>query len=309
VSVLLTVLFLGLLLGGALVGFAQDGSGRWSFRIRRAAPVWVAGFIVLTLLLSFTTVRAGEVGVVTRFGNVSRNLDPGLHFIIPFVEDVHAVNTQTQTTKPDEVAASHDLQVVHTQVTLAFHVDPSYAGYVYAQLNDQATQKVVIPAILEAIKATTAQYDAQQLIGQRAAVRDGIEDFVKRRLAGYHVIAENVSITDFNFSDEYNKSIEAKVTAAQLAEKAQNDLTRIKIEAEQKVTQATAEARALEIQKQAVSPELIQLRTIEMMDKHWDGVLPTVVIGEGGALPTVDLVAAAARAGGRTRPAAPKPQP
>jgi prohibitin 2 len=80
-----------------------------------------------------------------------------------------------------------------------------------------------------------------------------------------------VSITDFNFSKEYNHAIEAKVTAQQNALKAENDLTRIKIEAEQKVAQAQAEAKALEVHKQQITPELLQLRTIEMMQQHWDG--------------------------------------
>jgi regulator of protease activity HflC (stomatin/prohibitin superfamily) len=303
-SALLTLVFIAILIAGfyrSIVFASGTGGIRLpSFHPERGTLYFVVALGVVSILVSYTTVNTGYVGVVTRFGNVTRSLDPGLHFIIPFVEAVHPVNTQTQTAKPDELAASHDLQVVHTQVTLAFHIDPQYAGYVYTQLNDEATQKVVVPAILEAIKARTAQYDAQQLISERAAVRDGIEDFVRQRLQPYHIIAENVSITDFNFSEEYNKSIEAKVTAAQLAEKAQNDLTRIRIEAEQKVTQAKAEAEALEIQKAAVTPELIQLRTIEMMDKHWNGQLPSVVVGQsGGALSTIDVLSAAHLKGGR----------
>jgi prohibitin 2 len=41
--------------------------------------------------------------------------------------------------------------------------------------------------------------------------------------------------------------------------KAENDLTRIKIEAEQKVAQEQAETKALEVQKQQITPELLQL--------------------------------------------------
>jgi prohibitin 2 len=43
-------------------------------------------------------------------------------------------------------------------------------------------------------------------------------------------------------------TLEAKVTAQQNALKAENDLTRIKVEAEPKVAQAQAEAKALEVQ-------------------------------------------------------------
>jgi regulator of protease activity HflC (stomatin/prohibitin superfamily) len=57
---------------------------------------------------------------------------------------------------------------------------------------------------------------------------------VRDRLIAHHIDVDAVSITDFNFSEEYNRAIEAKVTAQQNALKAENDLTRIKIEAEQK---------------------------------------------------------------------------
>lgn len=88
------------------------------------------------------------------------------------------------------------------------------------------------------------------------------------------------------------------MTAQQNALKAENDLTRIKIEAEQKVAQAQAEAKALEVQKQQITPELLQLRTIEMMQQHWDGHLPEVYMGGGqggGALPMIDVLKAAGR--------------
>lgn len=121
---------------------------------------------------------------------------------------------------------------------------------------------------------------------------------MRDRLAAHHIDVDAVSITDFNFSEEYNRAIEAKVTAQQNALKAENDLTRIKIEAEQKVAQAGAEAKALEVQKQQITPELLQLRTIEMMQQHWDGHLPEVYMGGGqgsGALPMIDVLKAAGR--------------
>jgi hypothetical protein len=63
----------------------------------------------------------------------------------------------------------------------------------------------------------------------------------------------------------------------------------VKIEAEQKLTQARAEAEALRIQKQEVTPELLRLREIEAMLKaieKWDGKLPQVT---GGAVPFLQI--------------------
>lgn len=293
----MSTLFLLLSLAGFITGIVLvifHSNAEEKFVFKPSLPYGLLGAALFVLFLSFTTVDAGTVGVVTKFGQVNRTLPPGAHFVLPFAENVHTITTQTLVVKPSEDAASHDLQIVHTQVTLAYHFDPSYVGFIYTQLADASDNsvenKVVVPAILEAIKSQTAQYDAQALIAQRPAVRDGIENFVKERMRPYHIIPETVSITDFKFSEEYDKAIEAKVTAQQNAEKASNDLTRIKIEADQKVAAAEGEAKALKAQKEQITPELLQLRTIEMMDKKWDGRLPENYYGGSSPLPIVEAL-------------------
>ncbi|MCC6714910.1 MAG: prohibitin family protein, partial [Gammaproteobacteria bacterium] len=71
--------------------------------------------------------------------------------------------------------------------------------------------------------------------------------------------------------------------------KAQRDLERIKVEAEQKLTQARAEAESLRLQKENVTPELVELRRIEAQLKaieKWNGYMPQVT---GGAMPLINL--------------------
>lgn len=263
-----------------------------SFSPLRSLPFLGGAFAVLIAAWSFTVVDAGSVGVVKRWGQPVRQIDPGAHLLMPIAEEAIPVAVQTRIIKPNEDAASKDLQVVHTEVTLAYHVDPNFATQVLVGLNNDAEGRVIAPAILEAIKAVTARYDVQELIGKRAQVRDGIEEFVKVRLAPYHIIAETTSITNFSFSQQYEQAIEAKVTAQQHAEQAQNDLTRIRTEAEQRVARAEAEAKELRLQREQLSPELIQLRTIE----KWDGQLPQFIVGGGGTLPMLDVLKAAQEA-------------
>lgn len=268
------------------------------FNLSRGLPFFAISALIFVFWLSFTTIDAGYRGVVLRFGALTgRTLEPGPHLIIPVFETVKPISVQVQVEKLDSQAASHDLQVVHTQVTLAYYQDPCCVTDIWAKLNDDALDRVVIPAIQEAIKAQTAQFDAEQLIAQRTLVRNGIEQYVHDRLTAHHIDVDAVSITDFNFSEDYNRAIEAKVTAQQNALKAENDLNRIKIEAEQKVTQAQAEAKALEVQKQQITPELIELRTIEMMQSRWDGRLPDVYMAGNGsnALPMIDVLKAAGK--------------
>jgi len=294
---LFVLAFLASLFGGVALsiklgtGDFEDKLEGIKFRPVRGLPLGGLSVVFLLLAMSFTTVDAGNVGVVKRFGDPVRQLYPGAHLIRPFVDSVTPVTVQTRVVKPSENAASHDIQVVHVEVTLAYHVDPQYATSVLVNLNNDAETRVIDPAILESIKAVTAQYDVKELISERQQVRDKIEDLVKTRLAPYHIVAETTSITDFSFSQQFEDSIEAKVVAEQNAEKAKNDLTRIQIQAQQQIAQAEGEAAALKAQKEQITPELLQLRTIEMMKEKWDGHLPENYYGGTAPLPFMDVLA------------------
>ncbi|MNJ28822.1 hypothetical protein D3C77_233730 [compost metagenome] len=108
-------------------------------------------------------------------------------------------------------------------------------------------------------------------------------------MAKYDLIVNEINIVNFKFSEAFDTSIEAKQVAQQQALKAENDLKRIEIEAKQKIAQAQAEAESLKLKKQEVTPELVQLKQIEVQEKaleKWDGRLPSVT---GGATPFIDI--------------------
>jgi prohibitin 2 len=268
----------------------RNGNTSFAFKPKRLLPGLLGAVFFFTLLLSYTVVDAGSIGVVKRFGEPVAELTPGLHFIRPFADSVTAVAVQTRIVKPNETASSKDLQAIFVEVTLAYHVDPQFATAILVNLNDDAETRVITPAILESIKAETALYDVQELVKSRAKVRDGIEARVKERLLPYHIVAETTSITNFKFSDTYEQSIEAKQVAEQNAEKAKNDLTRIQVQAEQQIAQAKGEAEALRAQKEQITPELLQLRTIEMMKEKWNGVLPENYYGGSAPLPMMEVL-------------------
>ena len=141
----------------------------------------------------------------------------------------------------------------------------------------------------ESFKAAAARYTAEELISKREALKTEVRNYLRERLQVYGIVVVELSITDFEFSQEFNKAIESKQTAEQNALRAKRDLDRIRVEAEQKIASARAEAEALRLQRQVVSPELIELRKIEAQIKaieKWDGKLPSVT---GGAVPFIQV--------------------
>lgn len=259
-------------------------------RALKTVLLLVAAAVVLWIFAPFAIVPAGSRGVVTTFGKISPEvLDEGIHFRIPIAQTVHLIDVRIQKGEGSGDAASKDLQQVHTTVALNYHIDPKQAAHVFRELGQSIGDRIIVPAVQEAVKAATAQYTAEELIAKRPEIRERIRALLVERMSRHGVVVDEFSIVNFTFSKSFNEAIEAKTTAEQLKLKAERDLQRIRVEAEQKVTQAKAEAEALSLQKQQVTAELIRLREIENQRKaieKWDGKLPQV---SGGATPFINV--------------------
>ena len=257
----------------------------------RLALIIGAILVFLLFLSPWVKVGAGEREVVLNFGAVQKNvLGEGLHFRIPIMQEVVLIDVKVQKAVTDAASASADLQDVTSSVALNYHVVPDKANVVYQTLGIDFKNRIIDPAIQEVMKAVSARYTAEELITKRAAVSEAMRENLAERLLNYNIAVDAFSIVSFSFSKVFTEAIEAKQTAEQLALKSKRDLERIKIEAEQKVTAARAEAESLKLQKENISLDLIELRKVEAnlkaIDK-WNGILPQVT--GGGAVPFIGV--------------------
>ena len=257
----------------------------------RLALIIGAILVFLLFLSPWVKVGAGERGVVLNFGAVQKNvLGEGLHFRIPIMQEVIPMDVKVQKAVTDAASASADLQDVTSSVALNYHVVPDKANVVYQTLGIDFKNRIIDPAIQEVMKAVSARYTAEELITKRAAVSEAMRENLAERLLNYNIAVDAFSIVSFSFSKVFTEAIEAKQTAEQLALKSKRDLERIKIEAEQTVTAARAEAESLKLQKENISLDLIELRKVEAnlkaIDK-WNGILPQVT--GGGAVPFIGV--------------------
>lgn len=254
----------------------------------------IAGFLILVFVLLAAVpvayVGAGQRGVIfnTLTGVEDRILGEGIHFRIPFIQSVHKMSVQVQKNDVKAEAASKDLQTVSTDIVVNWHLDSSAVNKVYQNIGDEKAimDRVISPAVSEVVKAATANYTAEEVIAKRPLLKQDIDVALSERLIAYNVIIDDVSIVNVDFSPEFNKAIEDKTVAVQNAQKAENDLRRIEIEAKQKIAQATAEAKSIEI-KTAALEKNSKLVDLEAVNK-WNGVLP-VNFYAGAPLPFIGI--------------------
>jgi prohibitin 2 len=263
-----------------------------------AAKVVIAAVIVLIVIAvvassSVKIVDAGNRGILTHWNAVDLTnapLDEGIHFVIPFQDDVVQMEVRTLKYDTSTRSASQDLQTVQTTVTVNYHPDTEKVHFLYKEIGLSYENRVIQPAIDETVKQVSANYNAEELITKRPLVKADIENAIRERLSQFYIETDVISITDFEFSPLFAKAIESKVEAEQKAQKAENDLIRIEVEARQleaqavglaaaNVAEANGEAEAISIINNALSNNPFYIEWLKT--QAWDGKLP-LVVGEGG---------------------------
>ncbi|NPV63467.1 MAG: prohibitin family protein [Methanotrichaceae archaeon] len=251
--------------------------------LKIAVLVVLALTILGTVLGSFYIIDASERGVLLTWGKpATYAVEPGLHFKTPWMQSVEIFDVKTQKYETDASAASRDLQTVSTRIAVNYRLNPEAVPIIYTELGHYYADRIIQPAVQEVVKASTAKFSAEELITNRADVKDMIQNLLKERLAKFNIDVEEIAIIDFEFSPAFKDAIEAKVTAEQQKLKAERDYQRTLIEANMTYVKADAEARALERQKSALTPELVELRKIDAQRaaiERWDGHLPSATVG------------------------------
>lgn len=227
-------------------------------------------FIIITLVLSFKTIKSGEVGLKVRFGKiVNTSLSEGLNLKIPYIEQIVIVNIKVQKLEIETESSSKDLQTIQTDIAVNYRIESKKATNLYKTVGNDYEITVLDPAIKESIKATIAKYTAEEVITKRAEVSDKCMEGLQEKVDKYGIVIDNFNITNLSFSEEYSKAIEEKQVAQQKLEKA-------KLEAEARIVEAEATNTANALLKQSLTKEIISKQFIE----KWDGKLPSTYAGE-----------------------------
>ncbi len=244
-----------------------------------------------TLIASVRLVPAGERGVLLRWGGVQGTiLGEGIHLVNPISDSVVNMNIKVQKDEINTEAASKDLQIVSATIATNYHLNPEKVNEIYKNVGINYLETVLMPSVEESVKSATAKYTATELLTKRQEVKSDISTQLKERLSKYDIIIDDVSITNFEFSSEFNAAIEKKQIAQQEAERAEYLRQKAEIEKETAILQAQGEAEAQKLQAQSLTPEVIEKLKIDrdlQAIYYWDGKLPTYVGGDN--VPFIDL--------------------
>jgi len=268
-----------------------------------AGGVILALFLTISLFMSFGTIQAGERGVKTRLGAVTGVVQPGFYTKIPWIEHVYSMDVKTRTINYDKngnegdsadtsqlFGASKDLQDVKIGVMVNYNVDPTKVDAIFSEYRsvENYEANVLESVVRKTVKSLSATYTAEELVTKRAEYNEKVTSSLSEQFLEKNAILQLANVTNFEFSPEFTKAIETKVTAVQNAEAAKNKLEQVKYEKAQRIAQAEGEAQAISIQANAIGSQggadYVALQAV----KQWDGHLPTQMI-PGSALPFLNI--------------------
>lgn len=266
---------------------------------------FLTGLVVLVVgvIMAWTTIDAGHIGVVKRFGAMQDyTFEPGLHFRNPITTSVESVDTRLHSFEIKADAASSDAQDVSAVISVQYSINPALTPIMVANLGsrDNLVKGYLGPVVQEAVKASTAEYTAKGLITNRPVVKGKmherastlIADALRPKGLDKLVSIAGMSVVSFDFSKTFNASIEktmeadqktvqaeaekrrriteAEANAAEVKLAAEAAAFKIKVEGENRALAIAAEGEAIR-----ANPQILQMRAIE----KWGGEVPRTQLG------------------------------
>ena len=256
--------------------------------------VGAVALVVSFALSAFVQIPAGFVGVVRQFGAVTgTTLDPGLHFITPFVNSVEEIDTRVKAIRVEGyTAASKEQQDLFLDATLNYHVDPRSASRIVQELGLNFEDTIIRPRFLDIPKSVTDDYPTAIVINSRDEIRTKATELLRAQLEPRGIIVDGISFENFSYSEAYNAAIEEKQAAQQQVETERQRLAQQEIIAQQKVAaargdsesqieRARGEAESNRLVGASLTAAILQNRYIE---KLADDIRVMLVPSDGGGL-------------------------
>jgi regulator of protease activity HflC (stomatin/prohibitin superfamily) len=256
--------------------------------------IFIVFIILFQLLLSaifdIVKVDSREVAVVTFQGKFDRTLSAGWHPKVPYLSTNSATyDISTQSLSVQSTAGSKDQQVVNTKINLQYQVQANNIEKIYLKIGgsgnggnrkDERIINVIQPIFQEAVKTSTAQYSAADLLTKREELKAAMIENIKERLTPYYIDVLTVNVENIDFSDQFDQAIENKVVAQQKAQQSQFELEQEKANLEKE----KIKAQSIIVRGEALkaNPQVLEEQKIQ----KWDGRLPQVS-GQNGVI--IDL--------------------
>jgi regulator of protease activity HflC (stomatin/prohibitin superfamily) len=212
----------------------------------------ILGFVVF-LFLAVKTVQTGNVAVVTMFGKYRRILEPGLNFMIPFLERVNrTVSVQNRSAEMSFQAITNDQANVYFKAMLLYAVvdqrEQTIINVAFKFINNESFYQTLVRTVEGAVRSFVATKRQSEILSLRGEIVGYVKSHLDQSLEswGYHLI--DVQINDIVFDQTVLESMARVVASQNMLAAAENEGKALLIT---KTRAAEADGNAVRIQAEA----------------------------------------------------------
>ncbi len=273
----LLVLFGGLL----LTGYNASRGRRIQPGIVLAVSGMIAFVIIAPLNAGLNLIQPQEAGVVFRqvgqstvgSSNLREPLQPGLRWVIPFIDQVTVYPTEQQSvTMAGNVtdansefggvsavrAISSDGQVINLDVTVIYRLDAIQINRIHTDWLNTYEDGYVVPQTRSQVRNAVSNFGAEDIYGGgRARLETELFDSLSEQLSREGMILADILIRNIQFSDDFTQAIEEKQIAEQEAQRAVFLVQQAEQAAEERRVSAQGEADAEVIRAEGGAQSII----------------------------------------------------
>ena len=303
IGIILGIIFALLSVAGFVSGatFFRKGIKATAKKRTACGAVSISLGVVFFLLLvfipfSYHTVDTGEVAVVKHLGEAKEVRTAGTYFDFWITEKYDVYDAKVQNLEISSAAYSKDAQTMDILMTVQFQIKSDKAIEIAQHYGSMALLSNRIKSVaVEKAKSVLSSYSAMEIIQNRSAISPKVEETIRSVVNDeYYVDITAVVLTNIDFSDAFEKTVEDKMIAEQEKLKAQyeketaiinaeKELEVAKLAAEAKLEAAKADAQSqIEIAKAEATA--IKLKSIEVARTLGFNITETEITAEDGSV-------------------------
>lgn len=223
----------------------------------------IMGCAVLVIALvvclnSCTVVSPNERGVRVTLGQVEGDvIQPGMKFHAPFITRIRKFRLEPKTYEVsfscgNDGAITKDMQTVGSTVAVRYIYDEKrIMDIVTRYQNDAVIQGAMRDNVKASLKETVGQYSIYDLVEKQNEVTGKVAEAMLVRMADYPIDISQTTITNWDWSDDFDKQIKETANRAQEVKKAEQDLKLAEQQAQKQVKEAEAKKAAIEQEAEA----------------------------------------------------------
>ena len=212
----------------------------------------VLAVIAVTAYESVAVVAPNERGVQVMLGEVTGDvLEPGMHFHPPFVSNIKkysivpkGMNVTFSVGK--DGAITKDMQTVGSQVTVFYRYDGAKIMDAVKKYNESILENAITRSLVASVKESVGKYSIYELVENQDKITTDVTNALNAKLAEYPIEVTQLTISNWDWSEDFDKNIKETMNRTQQVRQAEQDLKLAETNAQKQVAEAEAQKKAAE---------------------------------------------------------------